>query len=72
MVKQDYDKIEAQLAYVLERSEFYRKRLSLVSLEASELINRFGEIPFTNKVDVVADQLKHPPYGSNLCVIVTN
>lgn len=50
------------VSYVLEKSDFYKQKYSnLSSLEHSNL-------PFTEKSELLADQEKNPPLGSNLCV----
>ena len=55
-----------QLDYVLKRSAFYKMKFGNVT--ADELIKKFSLIPFTTKKEILDDQSKYPPYGSNLCV----
>ncbi len=62
--------IERQLEYVLEHSEFYRRKFGNAQLE--ELLGNFDSIPFTVKKEVLDDQEANAPYGSNLCVNVND
>lgn len=68
MRKYSYDsqKLETQLHYVLENSEFYRRKFG--DITAREAVERFEELPFTYKSEILQDQSAFPPYGSNLCV----
>ena len=61
---------EQQMRYVLENSVFYRKKYGNISI--NELIEKFTSIPFTVKKEILDDQETYPPYGSNLCVDVSN
>lgn len=62
----DSQKLEAQMAYVLEKSDFYRKKFG--NITAREAVEKFEELPFTHKSEILQDQSDFPPYGSNLCV----
>jgi phenylacetate-CoA ligase len=48
--------------YVLDKSEFYKQKYA--SLSSFEFTN----LPFTEKSELLADQERIPPFGSNLCV----
>ncbi len=62
----DAQKLDAQLGYVLEKSSFYRRKFG--NITAGEAVERFEELPFTYKSEILQDQRDFPPYGSNLCV----
>lgn len=55
--------LENRIKKIRQESVFYRKKLP-------RTINRFEEIPFTLKSELLNDQDKFPPFGSNLCVNV--
>lgn len=60
------DKLLKQLAYVLEHSNFYRKKFGNISAQAA--VEHFEELPFTTKTEILEDQRDHPPFGENVCV----
>jgi phenylacetate-CoA ligase len=51
-------------AILVERNRFYADRLKHA--------DRFQDIPFTTKQQLVEDQAKHPPFGTNLTFPVEN
>lgn len=59
------------LSLLVERNPFYRDKLIAAGLVAAENPRwtrgsiRITELPFTTKAELVADQQRHPPYGSN-------
>ena len=53
-------KLRRMLEEVLASNAFYRNKLA--GLEAKPL----GEFPFTTRQELEADQVAHPPYGTNL------
>ena len=54
-----------RLLAALESNLFYREKLD--GLGAVESLAEFSEkVPFTTKSELAADQLAHPPYGTNL------
>lgn len=59
-------KLKAQLEYTLAQSDFYRNKFGPVT--ATEAFERFEELPFTGKKEILADESSFPPFGSNLCV----
>jgi len=65
--KEIFEKIKKQFEYVRLKSEFYQAKIGPVA-EISEA-GFFTDIPFTTKQELLTDQLEHPPFGSNLCVI---
>ena len=56
-----------QLEYVMARSPFYRRKFRPFGRDAATLVCRFAELPFSDKKEILADQLEHQPFGSNLC-----
>ncbi|MDA8019148.1 MAG: AMP-binding protein [Thermoanaerobaculia bacterium] len=55
------------LQVVAEGNRFYRPRLERGGLlEGVRSLDEFRRLPFTTKDELVADQARHPPYGSNL------
>lgn len=54
-------KFEAMIRAVLPTNNFLRARMGLGSVPA-----RLNDWPFTTRAELQADQLAHPPYGTNL------
>lgn len=55
------------LTEVLARDRFYQRKLLAAGVRsADEALDRWSEMPFTTKDELVADQAEHPPYGTNL------
>jgi phenylacetate-CoA ligase len=55
------------LRTVAAGNRFYRPRLEAAGLAAgARSLEEFRRLPFTTKEELVADQERHPPYGSNL------
>ncbi|MEH0019114.1 MAG: AMP-binding protein [Desulfobacter sp.] len=56
----------AQLEYVVNESRFYQQKfLNLDAFDPTQ-INSFYKLPFTTKNDLLQDQVKYPPLGSNI------
>ena len=55
--------LEKRIKKITQESVFYRKKIP-------KTFNRFEEIPFTSKSELLNDQKTFPPFGSNLCVDV--
>lgn len=60
--------MRSMLAYVLQKSPFYQKKLSALSGDVDDLVHNWHALPFTEKDEVITDQLAEAPYGSNCCV----
>ena len=62
------EQLRALLTAVLGRNPFYTAKFE--AARAPYLVRHLGEfsehVPFTTKAEIVADQLDHPPYGTNL------
>ncbi len=57
------------LAPVLETNSFYRQKLTEAGVTDANDVKTFADyqqLPFTTKEELSADQVSHPPYGTNL------
>src|SRR3990172_361869 len=61
-------KLPGQLAHVFEKSPFYRKKMGALGLTPGNVVTNFSRIPFTEKQELLEDQVAHPPFGANLSV----
>ncbi len=61
------EKVKQQLEYVYKNSAYYRQLHKFKAL-SSDIMGYFQSLPFTQKKDILQDQVLYPPYGSNLCV----
>ncbi len=63
-------KLQAQLQYAYQNSPFYRSKWDSagVAPEDVQSLADFERFPFVTKAEIREDQLKHPPFGSNLCI----
>ena len=60
-------RLRAMLTEVLAGDRFYQRKLLAAGVRsADDALDRWSEIPFTTKDELVADQAEHPPYGTNL------
>ena len=62
-------KLKKQLRYVLSKSDFYKKKIKLLTIK--DVVEDFGKLPFTEKSEIILDQKKKPPFGSNICVDIS-
>jgi phenylacetate-CoA ligase len=58
--------LNALLAAILPANPFYARKLAGLPAQFGSLDGFFARVPFTTKAELVADQLAHPPYGTNL------
>jgi phenylacetate-CoA ligase len=58
----------AQLAYLLERSPFYRAKLGLASAEDAGGLAQIARLPLTEKGELKATTTPENPIGEHLCV----
>lgn len=61
----------AQIAYLLDRSPFYREKLTAASFRSAEAVgglSGIGELPFTDKAELKATCTAEAPIGAHLCV----
>ncbi len=63
-------KLQAQLQYAYQHSPFYRSKWDLAGINPNDIqsLADFEQIPFLTKAEIREDQLKYPPFGSNLCI----
>ena len=61
-------KLRVLLAELIPRNPFYSNKLKLAGIgpEISSLDDFLERMPFTSKKELVEDQSRTPPYGSNL------
>jgi phenylacetate-CoA ligase len=62
------EKLQLLLATVLAHNPFYSAKLQKARVRANlaSLAEFASSVPFTYRSEIVDDQAKHPPYGSNL------
>jgi phenylacetate-CoA ligase len=58
----------AQLAYLLERSPFYREKLGLSSSDEAGGLAEIAALPLTEKPELKATATEENPVGAHLCV----
>ena len=63
-------KLQAQMAYAWENSDFYRRKWAAAGLEPGDIrsLEDFEAVPPVTKAEIRRDQIENPPFGSNLCV----
>ena len=62
-------RLREMLAPILESNAFYRHKLNGAGIERPEDVHSLGsyrDLPFTTRDEFSADQIDHPPFGSNL------
>ena len=57
-----------QCRYILSKSQFYQKKFEYYCFDLIDNLDSYDKIPFTTKQELLEDQQKNPPFGSNLCV----
>ena len=65
----DRDAWKAQIAYLFDRSAFYRQKLQSAGIaDAAKAgsLDDLGRLPFTEKDEIRRSQAEHPPFGSHL------
>ncbi len=60
------DRLNGMLDEVLRTNEFYRRKLEGCVVRPLEGPEQLPELPFTTKQELVDDQLRHAPFGSDL------
>ncbi|MBX3263640.1 MAG: hypothetical protein KIS78_36995 [Labilithrix sp.] len=63
-------KLEEQLAYVIERSPFYARKLAGVTPARVRSLADLAALPFTEKSELLASQTAVPPLGEHLAAPV--
>jgi phenylacetate-CoA ligase len=62
---------EAQLAYLFDRSPFYREKLraaGFASPDAAGMLSDIAELPLTEKAEIKETSTRDNPFGAHLCV----
>jgi len=54
------------LRHVLQTNPFYQKKLGPRAADQIKGLESLAGLPFTTKAELLADQERHPPYGTNL------
>jgi phenylacetate-CoA ligase len=64
------ERFKKQMAYVYEKSPFYRKKLDRAGIKPSDIssLNDVRNIPFTVKEELRESQAAHPPWGDFPCI----
>lgn len=67
------EKLRRQIAYVYERSPFYRDKFDAAGVKPDHIrsVADLARLPFTEKDEVRASLAAHPPLGRHLCVPLT-
>jgi phenylacetate-CoA ligase len=62
------EQLRALLVELLPANGFYRRKLAVagVTFQIASLADFAQRFPFTTKAELAADQLEHPPFGTNL------
>ncbi len=67
--KTQLHRLREMLAPVLETNAFYRHKLTEAGIthpDDVQTLDDYRQLPFTTKEELSADQVSHPPYGTNL------
>ncbi|MDE3074870.1 MAG: phenylacetate--CoA ligase family protein, partial [Chloroflexota bacterium] len=59
-------RLKSMLAEVLAGNAFYRVKYSGFQAEDLRSLAGLAQLPLTTKAEIAADQLEHPPFGTNL------
>jgi phenylacetate-CoA ligase len=65
----DRETWRAQIAYLFDRSDFYREKLraaGIADARAAGELEDLARLPFTEKDEIRRSQAEHPPFGSHL------
>jgi phenylacetate-CoA ligase len=63
------ERLRDQVAYVHERSEFYRRKFAEVGLEPGDVqgLDDLHKLPFIAKDELRRSQDETPPFGAHVC-----
>jgi phenylacetate-CoA ligase len=61
-----FNSVQKLLRKILAHNQFYRHKLDGLNLDKNSLSDLLNTIPFTTKQELVEDQQKFPPFGTNL------
>jgi len=63
---QQVKRLRELFATILPANEFYRDKFADTDVDSVTSLVRLRNLPFTTKSELVADQQRHPPFGSDL------
>jgi phenylacetate-CoA ligase len=63
----DADAYRTQIAYLLERSAFYREKLGITEPEEAGELAGIAQLPLTDKQEIRATVTPENPFGAHLC-----
>lgn len=64
--KEQLKRLRRMLQSVPATNEFYRNKLSQKGLTSAGSLDELAQFPFTTKSELVEDQSRYPPYGTDL------
>ena len=64
--KEQSKRLRRMLQAVLPTNEFYRKKLLQEGLTDAGSLDELAQLPFTTKGELIEDQFRYPPYGTDL------
>jgi phenylacetate-CoA ligase len=59
-------RLRRTLDAIVPANEFYRRKYAGADLRQIDSLDQFHKLPFTTKGELVEDQQKHPPFGTDL------
>src|SRR3972149_7561007 len=62
-------KFKKVLKNILESNEFYKRKFKSAGIVSADQLNTwedFFTLPFTTRVELIKDQQRRPPFGTNL------
>lgn len=59
-------RLRQMAAAILPANDFYRRKFAQAGVEQIDSLERFRNLPFTTKTELVEDQRQYPPFGSDL------
>lgn len=59
-------RLRGMFAAILTGNEFYRSRIAAAEVAQMDSLDQLKRIPFTAKTELIEDQQRYPPFGSNL------
>lgn len=70
--KVDIPGLQGQISRCMAGSHYYNRKYESARINPVEFLRqgRWEEIPFTEKHEMIKDQIENPPFGSNLCVTI--
>jgi phenylacetate-CoA ligase len=66
VAEQQLKRLREMVQVILAANEFYRKKFSADDFPDFDSLEKLKRLPFTTKDELVEDQLRHPPFGTDL------